>query len=61
MVAILRGMCIPIGIGVNPKRDQSAFFNLADMGAFIWTAVGLISIGVIAMVISRWLHGDPMD
>ncbi len=61
MVAILGGMCVPIGIGVNPKRDQSAFLNLAAMGAFIWSAVVLISIGLIAMVISRWVPGDPMD
>jgi hypothetical protein len=54
-------LCVPIGIGVNPKRDQSAFFNLADMGAFIWTAVVFISFGVLAMLISRWLPGDPMD
>jgi hypothetical protein len=61
ILSILGVMCVPIGIGVNPKRDQSVFYNLADLGAFTWPAAALISIGVIAMVASRWLPGDPMD
>lgn len=41
-VAALGVLCLPVGFGVNPKRDLSAFFNLADMGIFLKAALVLI-------------------
>jgi hypothetical protein len=39
ILLILGVMCMPIGYGVSPKRDQSVFHNLADMNAFVvWGA-----------------------
>ena len=52
---ILGIMCLPAGWGVNPKRDQSAFRDLADIGAFLkFAAVGIVS-GVILLVVSALL------
>jgi len=55
-IALLLGiMCVPVGWGVNPKRDQSAFHNLADMYAFVkYGAVGIVS-GLILLVGSALL------
>jgi hypothetical protein len=47
ILLILGVMCMPIGYGVSPKRDQSVFHNLADMnrslcGVLRW--VGAVSV-----------------
>lgn len=28
-------LCLQVGYGISPKRDLSAFSNLADMGIFL--------------------------
>lgn len=42
-------LCLPIGYSVNPKRDQSVFHNLADMGGFARAGVilGLVGLGLL--------------
>jgi hypothetical protein len=60
MFALILGIiCVPIGWGVNPKRDQSVFFNLADIGAFLrWAVVGIAS-GLILLLVSALLPRRP--
>lgn len=60
-VLILGGMFIPIGSGVSPKRDLSAFYNLADMGAFLTWAIALIGIGIVLIVVAVLLPGRFED
>jgi hypothetical protein len=45
-------MCLPVGYGISPKRDLSAFSNLADMGLFLKAALLLVPIGILALTIS---------
>jgi hypothetical protein len=42
-------MCLPLGYSVNPKRDQSVFHNLADMGGFVRVGVivGLVGLSLL--------------
>ena len=55
LILVLGVMCVPVGWGVNPKRDQSAFLNLADMGAFLrYAAIGIAS-GLILLAASALL------
>jgi hypothetical protein len=42
----------------SPKRDLSAFFNLADMGMFLKAALVLIPFGSILLVVGYMLPGD---
>ena len=44
-------LCLPVGIGVSPKRDLSVFFNLADMGAFVSTGLTLIVVGLFIVML----------
>jgi hypothetical protein len=54
--ALVLGMlCAPVGLGVNPKRDQSAFHNLADMMAFSKFAAVAIVSGLVLLVASALL------
>jgi hypothetical protein len=46
ILLILGVMCMPIGYGVSPKRDQSVFHNLADMNAFVVWGAALGGCGV---------------
>jgi hypothetical protein len=58
---ILGILCMPVGFGVSPKRDQSAFNNLADMRAFLlWGAV-LGGSGVILLIVGAILPSRPDD
>jgi hypothetical protein len=57
LFVILGVMCLPLGYGVSPKRDLSVFFNLADMGAFLRWAVGLIGFGGILLLVAFLLPG----
>jgi hypothetical protein len=52
LILVLGVMCVPVGWGVNPQRDLSAFLNLADMGAFLTYAVIGIAIGLILLAAS---------
>lgn len=61
LVLILGGMFIPIGHGVSPKRDLSAFNNLTDMGAFLTWAVALIGLGIVLIVVAVLLPGRFED
>jgi hypothetical protein len=51
-------LCLPVGLGVSPKRDLSGFFNLADVGLFVKAAAALGALGVAfllaAQVAKRW-------
>jgi multisubunit Na+/H+ antiporter MnhB subunit len=60
-IAAVGVLCLPVGFGVNPKRDLSAFFNLADMGLFIKAALVLIPIGVIVLLVGYMLPGDDPE
>ena len=48
-------ICLPLGFGISPKRDLSLFDAFADTGAFALTGLGLISLGLIAIVFARLL------
>lgn len=61
LAAAIGVLCLPIGYGVSPKRDLSMFNNLADVGAFVTVAVILILLGVIALLVSRFLPGDVSE
>jgi hypothetical protein len=59
ILLILGAICMPIGFGVNPKRDQSIFNNLADMGVFVrWGAI-LAGCGLILVVAASLLPASP--
>ena len=61
-VAAVGVLCLPLGFGVSPKRDLSAFFNLADMGMFLKAAAVLIPIGFIIFAVGYMLPGgEPED
>ncbi len=46
-------ICVPNGLGTNMKRNTSAFHYLADGGAFMTPAVGvMLVIGILLIVIS---------
>jgi hypothetical protein len=49
---------IPLGYGISPKRDLSAFNNIVDSGAFFKTGLLLIAIGAAVYVISLLLPGE---
>lgn len=51
IVAILiGGLCFPVGYGINPERDLSAFHNLADLGMFQRVGVILVGVGVAVLL-----------
>ena len=45
-------MCLPIGLGANPKRDLSTFHNFADLGVFLRYGGLLMGAGVLLMLLS---------
>jgi len=55
-VALILGiMCLPAGwegLGGASKRDQSVFYTVADMGAFLKFAAVGIGTGMILLVIA---------
>src|SRR5205807_1019744 len=47
VVSIAGGaLCLPVGYGINPKRDLSVFSNLADMGIFVTVGLVLLAVGI---------------
>lgn len=58
VTALIGVMCLPIGYGVSPRRDLSAFNNIVDTGAFVKAALALIAVGILAIVVSRLVPGD---
>jgi len=55
---ILGIMCLPAGWGDHPKRDQSVFYNLADIGAFLKYGVISILCGLFLLAASLLLPRD---
>lgn len=53
--------CLPVGYGINPKRDLSAFNNLADMGVFVNLGLILIAVGAVVLLASWFLPGEEPD
>lgn len=54
--------CLPLGYGINPKRDLSAFNNLADTGVLVTLGLILMAIGAVLLLGSWLLPGqDPDD
>ncbi len=62
VVMVLGLICLPLSIGVSPKRDLSAFNNLVDLGFFWKPGLVLLAVGAV-MVIVSWLltgvEGEP--
>jgi hypothetical protein len=54
-------MCLPLGFGLSPKRDQNLFSNIADLGAFVQTGVILMAIGLLAIGLSDAARGEMSD
>jgi hypothetical protein len=44
--------CFPFGLGASPKRDLNTFNNLADLGLFWKTGIGLIVMGIVCLIAS---------
>jgi len=44
-------LCLPIGFGANPKRDNSAFYSFADLGVFLKIGLGLLAIGLFILLV----------
>ena len=55
---ILGVMFMPIGYGVSPKRDLSAFSNVADTGAFLTWGLVLRGMGLVILVVAFLLPGE---
>jgi hypothetical protein len=53
--------CLPLGYGVNPKRDLSIFENFADLGMFVTMGLILMPVGVGMLVLSWVLPGDEPE
>jgi hypothetical protein len=45
-------MCMPFAHGTSPKADQSAFFNLASLGAFPKAGLILFALSGLVLVVS---------
>jgi hypothetical protein len=60
VVMLIGLMCMP-GIGPNPKRDLSAFNNLADLGLFWKMGLVLLPLGAAMLVVSLVLPGGTED
>jgi hypothetical protein len=52
---------LPVGFGVSPKRDLSAFNNAADLAAFVKPGVVLMGAGLVAVVLSWFLPKSRDD
>jgi heme/copper-type cytochrome/quinol oxidase subunit 1 len=48
-------LCLPVGIGVSPKRDLSFFSNLADLNILLEIGAICMTIGVLFLVVSLFL------
>ena len=53
--------CLPLAYRVSPKRDQSTFASLADMGVFVKSGLLLMVVGVVVYAASRLVSGNPDD
>jgi hypothetical protein len=51
-------VCLPVGFGVNPKRDLSLFYNLADLGVFLTIGLILVAAGLVMAILSCLLRGE---
>ena len=49
---------MPLGYGINPKRDLSLFHNLADLPAFLMWAVGFVGVGVATIGVAYSIPGE---
>jgi hypothetical protein len=58
LLAMMGLLCLPLGSEVNPKRAQSFFENLVELGAFIRTGLALLAIGVLALGLSYVVRGE---
>ena len=54
-------VCLPVGYGITPKRDLSAFNNLADTGIFVTAGLVLVTTGAVLLGISRILPGQESE
>lgn len=62
MLLFVAGLvCLPVGYGVNPKRDLNFFNNLADLGAFVRVSVVLVAVGLVTMAASCLVPGEIDD
>jgi uncharacterized protein YjeT (DUF2065 family) len=53
IVAVAPGvLCVPLGYGRSPKRDLSAFSNLADLGIFWRAGLVLLALGALILAAS---------
>jgi hypothetical protein len=50
-------LCLPVGLGVNPRRDPSMFFNLADLGFFLKIGATLLGCGIACLIASAITGG----
>jgi hypothetical protein len=60
-LAVIGAGALPVGFGVSPKRDLSAFENAADLGAFVKPGLGLIGVGLVVVALSYLLPKNRID
>jgi len=58
LLVCLGVMFMPLGYGINPKRDLSLFHNLADLPAFLMWAVGFVGVGVATIGVAYSIPGE---
>jgi hypothetical protein len=54
-------LCLPVGIGVSPKRDLSLFHNFADIDYFLKSGVLLVIVGVLFLIAALFLSSGEED
>jgi hypothetical protein len=58
VIFLLGVACMPLGVGISPKRDLSVFNNLADAGLFIKAGLVIAAIGVVLFFLSFLLPDE---
>ena len=57
-VLVMGPMFLPMQHCTGPKRDLSAFNNIAETGAFLGPALVLLAVGLATLILSWLLPGD---
>ena len=61
VIAAIGIVCLPVGYGINPKRDLSVFNNLADTGIFVTAGLVFIATGAVLVLASWILPGEERE
>ena len=59
VIFALGGLCLPLGVGISPKRDLNVFHNLADAGLFNKAGFVIAAVGLVIFFLSFLLPDEP--